>query len=91
MFYQVFLSPQVKRWAIITYKDGIYDLSHEFPAVALLYTKTRVCLKYPATDCSPPKRVTAPRNTLSHGDIRLNHRLARCLHAAPKNDFSLEK
>ena len=29
MFYQIFLSPQVKRWAIITYKDGIYDMSGE--------------------------------------------------------------
>ena len=24
MFYQIFFSPQVKRWAIITYKHGIY-------------------------------------------------------------------
>ena len=31
MLYQIFLSPQVKRWAIITYKDGIYDLPHELP------------------------------------------------------------
>ena len=29
MFYQIFLSPQVKRWAIITYKHGIYELPHE--------------------------------------------------------------
>ena len=29
MFYQVFLSPQVRRWAIITYKHGIYELPHE--------------------------------------------------------------
>ena len=29
MFYQIFLSPQVTRCAIITYKDGIYKLSHE--------------------------------------------------------------
>ena len=29
MFYQIFLSPQVKRWAIITYKHGIYELCHE--------------------------------------------------------------
>ena len=28
MFYQIFLSPQVKRWAIITYNYGIYELSH---------------------------------------------------------------
>ena len=27
MFYQIFLSPQVKRCAIITYKHGMYRLS----------------------------------------------------------------
>ena len=31
MFYQVFLSPKVKRWAIITYKHGIYELAQELP------------------------------------------------------------
>ena len=31
MFYQIFLSPQVKRWAIITYKHGIYQLPHKLP------------------------------------------------------------
>ena len=31
MFYQIFLSPQVKRWAIITYKHGIYALPHKLP------------------------------------------------------------
>ena len=29
MFYQIFLSPQVQRWAIITYKHGIYELPHK--------------------------------------------------------------
>ena len=29
MFYQIFLSSQVKRYAIITYKHGIYELPHE--------------------------------------------------------------
>ena len=29
MFYRIFLSPQVKRCAIITYKHGIYKLPHE--------------------------------------------------------------
>ena len=29
MFYQIFLLPQVKRCPIITYKHGIYELSHE--------------------------------------------------------------
>ena len=30
-FFEIFHSPQVKRWAIITYKHGIYELSHELP------------------------------------------------------------
>ena len=31
MFYQIFLSLQVKRWAIITYKHGMYKLPHKLP------------------------------------------------------------
>ena len=31
MFYQIFLSPQVKQWAIITSEHVIYELSHELP------------------------------------------------------------
>ena len=31
MFFQIFLSPQVERWAIITYKHGIYESLHELP------------------------------------------------------------
>ena len=31
MIYQVFVSPQVKRCAIITYKHGIYELPYELP------------------------------------------------------------
>ena len=31
MFYQILLSPQVKRCAIITYKHGIYELFHMLP------------------------------------------------------------
>ena len=31
MFHQIFLPPQVKRWATITYKDGIYELPYELP------------------------------------------------------------
>ena len=30
-FYQIFLSPQVKRCTVITYKHAIYKLSHELP------------------------------------------------------------
>ena len=31
MFYEIFLSPKVKRCEIITYKHGIYKMPHEFP------------------------------------------------------------
>ena len=31
MFYQIFLSSQVKQCGIITYKHGIYQLPHELP------------------------------------------------------------
>ena len=66
MFYQTFLSPQVKRYVIITYKHGIYELPHEFSSglrktlekkklnfssSALIRMKTRVSPKYFANDC----------------------------------------
>ena len=31
MFYQIFLSLQVKRYAIINYKHGIYEFPDELP------------------------------------------------------------
>ena len=31
MFHQIFLSPQVKPWAIIIYKHGIHELPQELP------------------------------------------------------------
>ena len=31
MFYQIFISPQVKRSAIISNKQGVYELPHELP------------------------------------------------------------
>ena len=31
MFYQILLSPQVKRCVIITYKHSIYEFPHELP------------------------------------------------------------
>ena len=31
MFYQIFLSAQVKRLAIIAYKHATYELPHELP------------------------------------------------------------
>ena len=31
MFYEIFLSPQVKRIVIISNKHGMYELPHELP------------------------------------------------------------
>ena len=31
MYYQIFYSLQVKQYAIITYKHGIYELPHDLP------------------------------------------------------------
>ena len=31
MFYQIFRSPQVKQYVIITFKHSIYELPHELP------------------------------------------------------------
>ena len=31
MFLKIFISPQVKQWAIITYKHGIYELPLKLP------------------------------------------------------------
>ena len=38
MFYQIVLSPEVKRCAVITYKQGIHKMPHELPH-DLTYTK----------------------------------------------------
>ena len=38
MFYQTFLSPQVKRSAIISNEHGIYELLHEFSNDLTLFT-----------------------------------------------------
>ena len=32
MFYQILLSPEVKRWEIIADSHGIYELPHELPS-----------------------------------------------------------
>ena len=51
MFYQIFMSPQVKRWAIITFRHGRYESAHESPND--FYMKTTVSLKYPVSDYGP--------------------------------------
>ena len=36
IFYQIFLSPQVKRTVFISNKNGIYELLHKFPNASRL-------------------------------------------------------
>ena len=44
MLYQIFLSPQVKRCAIITYKNGTYELPHELLNDLILMEISEKCL-----------------------------------------------
>ena len=42
MFYQIFISSQVKRCAIITYEHGIYGLPHELLSGSRLRNNLRI-------------------------------------------------
>ena len=61
MFYQIFLSPQAKRWAIITYKHGIYELPHELPN-NLRHRKLGKMIALSPAPPPPPQNKT-PANT----------------------------
>ena len=60
MFYQIFLSLQVKRCAIITYKHGMYELPNELPNDLRL----RILVNYEILGmCLNP--ATSPENILN--------------------------
>ena len=66
MFYQFFLSPQVKRWAIITYTHCIGDLSHELPnnlRLRKLGSIRKVSKRHRITAQSPPPPPPHPLTT----------------------------
>ena len=46
MFYKIFVPPQVKRWAIITYKHGIYELPHELSNVLRKASKLHIMIAW---------------------------------------------
>ena len=60
MFYEIFLSPQVKRWAIITYKHGIYVLTYELPNDVIFFEPLFIYVtsksKLTDTDIGPPSK-----------------------------------
>ena len=49
MFCQIFLSPQVKRWAIITYKYGINELPHELRQLVEALPNGHISVDSPST------------------------------------------
>ena len=73
MFYQIFLSPQVKRCTIITYKHGIDVLPHELPNDLRLIThEIRIhqeSAQTPQNDSAVPN---PPRKNKNFVDTRKN-------------------
>ena len=63
MFYQIFLSPKLKRWPIIHYKHGIYELPHELPnnlRLSILWHRFLWHVQTPQSDSavlSPPAKM----------------------------------
>ena len=69
MFYQLFVLPQVKRWAIITSKHGIYELPHELAnhlrlriLKQILSLKKKCRCMCPLRPHLPPPRKSAPEH-----------------------------
>ena len=61
MFTKFSFSPQVKRWAIITYKNGIYELPNKFPIDGEVNPITKALdTNWPLSQSSinPPRSVT---------------------------------
>ena len=57
MFYQIFLSPQVKRSAIISNKYGIYELPHELVTdFRLKILKLRIIFADGRAECPHKKK-----------------------------------
>ena len=52
MFYQIFLSPQVKRCAVITYKHGIHNFSRS--ALRLVSNSLWMIVGSPCSSTHPP-------------------------------------
>ena len=79
MFYQIFLSPQVKRLIIITYKQGIYQLPHKVPnnlsaqfiRKPELTTNIPRAIAHTATNRQQiPKAVSRGKRRATHTEVR---------------------
>ena len=88
MFYQLFLSPQVKRWAIIKYKHGIYELPHELANhLRLTILKQIFSLEKNMEACAPRAPIcpphppqTRPRTPMMETPSKNNERLITVNH-----------
>ena len=95
MFYQLFLSPQVKRWAIITYTHCIGDLSHELPnnlrlrklgSIRKVSKRHRITAQSPASPQPPKwKLLILAKNS---GKLKLNLSNSALFHT--KTEISLK-
>ena len=76
MFYQISLSPQVKRYAIITCKHGTYELPNDLRVrfhnlwIILAYPNSNQKDPYPHP--TQPPGTTAPHAKLCYTDIKNN-------------------
>ena len=71
MFYQIFLSPQVKQCAIITYKHGIWNLPHELLNDLTIHSGKNLCTAEFSTKIDWNLRLAAPDapHTLTHTQL----------------------
>ena len=79
MFYQIFLSPQVKRWAIITYKHGNYNLRklRNIRRVPKPHKMIAQCpapqqIENPANDTDKHRQVDKQAQISSHKQVSVN-------------------
>ena len=83
MFYQLFFSPQVKRYVIITYKDDIYELPYELPNNLRLQN-------FNNENCNTNKK-TLEKQKLNFSSIALIHMKTRASLKYFVNDCSISK
>ena len=88
MFYQTFLSPQVKRSVIISIKHGIYELPHELPNDLKKLEKVRKAQSSPKNKnfADTSKKLGIYKLKISH--ISLFHIKTRVDLTYPVNDCS---
>ena len=84
MFYQIFLLPQAKRCAIITYKYGIYELNDGFVASVTVKIKIFLILR----KAFQKQKLNFFRSALFHTKTRVSPRYpVNDCSSRPRHDF----